>query len=246
MKFTGHERDAMDPFDGDGDLDYMHARFYNPQVGRFTSVDPANSRDPNRPQTWNRYAYASNNPMVRIDPDGQKDRRTAQDVAILEDPDILVAAADMLDQTGLDQPLQNRQEVGAVVAHLGGADYDIEGGIVTDRKLNTVRLEVARSTTGEVVTATGKELAATMHTHPGSGPVKIDGKSVTLLGGGASSKDRQQAQTTSKPVYILNANTSMIRVESVGGKVVTTRILTRKDYKEYLERARQAQQPPTP
>jgi RHS repeat-associated protein len=72
MKFTGHERDAMDPFDGDGDLDYMHARYCSAQVGRFLSVDPSSRRMAiRRPQRWNRYAYALSNPLIYVDPDGR-------------------------------------------------------------------------------------------------------------------------------------------------------------------------------
>jgi RHS repeat-associated protein len=70
MKFTGHERD----FSGDGnDLDYMHARHYSNVAGRFLSIDPvldAKSALSN-PQLWNRYAYVSDNPMFRTDPDGR-------------------------------------------------------------------------------------------------------------------------------------------------------------------------------
>ncbi len=56
LKFTGHERD----FD---DLDYMRARYYRPSFGRFLSVDPAQDG-------WNRYAYANNNPINRLDSTG--------------------------------------------------------------------------------------------------------------------------------------------------------------------------------
>ena len=56
---------------GTESLDYMHARFYNPQVGRFLSVDKVPSL-PIRPQTWNRYAYVSNNPLAYNDPDGNR------------------------------------------------------------------------------------------------------------------------------------------------------------------------------
>jgi RHS repeat-associated protein len=70
MKFTGHERDllANDPHT----LDYMHARFYNPTVGRFLSTDPAlKTRSAMRlPQIWNRYSYVSNNPLHHVDPTG--------------------------------------------------------------------------------------------------------------------------------------------------------------------------------
>ena len=81
MKFTGHERDLNRPGQAD-DLDYMHARYCSPLLGRFLSVDPHTQRAPSkRPLSWNRYSYTRGNPMVLIDPDGRevkppRDRRT--------------------------------------------------------------------------------------------------------------------------------------------------------------------------
>jgi RHS repeat-associated protein len=70
MKFTGHERDIVA---GDGHtLDYMHARYDNASLGRFLSVDPARGLA-SHPQSWNRYSYASNNPLLRVDPSGLTD-----------------------------------------------------------------------------------------------------------------------------------------------------------------------------
>ena len=63
LKFTGHERDAADQ-------DYMHARFYGIESGRFWSVDPVLGM-PELPQSWNRYVYARNNPIRLVDPDGR-------------------------------------------------------------------------------------------------------------------------------------------------------------------------------
>jgi RHS repeat-associated protein len=68
LKFTGHERDVQ--LNGDT-LDNMHARNYNPLWGRFLSVDPGRDFTPNAPQSWNLYAYARNNPVNAIDPDGR-------------------------------------------------------------------------------------------------------------------------------------------------------------------------------
>jgi RHS repeat-associated protein len=65
--FTGHERDA------ETGLDYFGARYYRPQVGRFTTIDPVYSWSENLtdPQRWNRYAYVRNNPLKFTDPDGR-------------------------------------------------------------------------------------------------------------------------------------------------------------------------------
>ncbi len=60
--YTGHVTDS-----GTG-LSYMQQRYYDPQIGRFLSVDPvAASLGPN----FNRYGYAANNPYRFIDPDGR-------------------------------------------------------------------------------------------------------------------------------------------------------------------------------
>jgi RHS repeat-associated protein len=64
-KFTGYERDA------ETGLDYAQARYFSSAQGRFTSADPLTaSGEPTDPQTWNRYAYVSNNPLVYADPSG--------------------------------------------------------------------------------------------------------------------------------------------------------------------------------
>ena len=66
-KFTGKERDA------ETGLDYFGARYYGSKIGRFTTTDPAQTIAPNLidPQRWNKYAYARNNPLRYLDPDGR-------------------------------------------------------------------------------------------------------------------------------------------------------------------------------
>ncbi|MGH7802113.1 MAG: RHS repeat domain-containing protein, partial [Thermodesulfobacteriota bacterium] len=64
-----HEYTAKE-LDEDIGLYYYGARYYNPSIGRFMSVDPALG-DPNDPQSWNRYAYVQNNPFNYVDPDGE-------------------------------------------------------------------------------------------------------------------------------------------------------------------------------
>ncbi len=66
QKFTGKERD------NESGLDYFQARYFSGAGGRFTSVDPENAgADPGDPQSWNGYAYARNNPLLYVDPDGR-------------------------------------------------------------------------------------------------------------------------------------------------------------------------------
>jgi len=65
QKFTGKERDAETV------LDYFGARYFSGAQGRFTSPDPLlNSGRPWEPESWNRYAYALNNPLKYTDPLG--------------------------------------------------------------------------------------------------------------------------------------------------------------------------------
>ncbi len=72
LKFTGHERD-QNGAGAKSELDYMHARHCSPVVGRFLSIDPVLQlrRAMTKPQTWNRYNYALNNPMAFSDPSGK-------------------------------------------------------------------------------------------------------------------------------------------------------------------------------
>jgi RHS repeat-associated protein len=71
LLFTGHERDK----NGTGavdDLDYMHARYYGPQLGRFLSADPIHSTKLEQPQSWNKYSYAANSPSMYVDANGKE------------------------------------------------------------------------------------------------------------------------------------------------------------------------------
>ncbi|MCZ2390837.1 MAG: hypothetical protein LC113_07135 [Acidobacteria bacterium] len=65
QKFTGYQKDA------ETSLDFAQARMYDNRFGRFTAVDPllASGKSAN-PQTFNRYAYVGNSPLVVTDPSG--------------------------------------------------------------------------------------------------------------------------------------------------------------------------------
>jgi len=69
IKYTGHERDLWNTSSSADDLDYMHARHYNPQIARFLQIDPLTGT-PGAPQSLNRYAYVLGNPLRWTDPTG--------------------------------------------------------------------------------------------------------------------------------------------------------------------------------
>ncbi|WP_052100847.1 RHS repeat-associated core domain-containing protein [Novilysobacter arseniciresistens] len=62
--YTGHVEDARTG------LSYMQQRYYDPQIGRFLSVDPVTA-DSATGANFNRYWYANNNPYKFTDPDGR-------------------------------------------------------------------------------------------------------------------------------------------------------------------------------
>lgn len=65
QKFTGYQKDA------ETNLDFAEARMYENRYGRFTAVDPLLvSGKVEEPQSWNRYAYVLNQPLILVDPTG--------------------------------------------------------------------------------------------------------------------------------------------------------------------------------
>jgi len=82
-RFTGKERDteAANSAMPTG-LDFFGARYSSGAQGRFTSPDPSmSSAKVDDPQTWNRYAYVTNNPLRYVDSDGRDRLEAAQDAA---------------------------------------------------------------------------------------------------------------------------------------------------------------------
>ena len=61
--FHGKELDATG-------MQYFGARYYDPEVGRFTGIDPVGFQEGNL-HSFNRFSYGNNNPVKYSDPDGQ-------------------------------------------------------------------------------------------------------------------------------------------------------------------------------
>jgi RHS repeat-associated protein len=73
---------AGSPFDAGTGLSYMGARYYDPVIGRFMGIDPVGFQEDNV-HSFNRYAYANNNPYKFVDRDGREARLLAIGVGIL-------------------------------------------------------------------------------------------------------------------------------------------------------------------
>ena len=101
------------PFDNETGLSYVGARYYDPLIGRFHGVDPKDI-DQDNPHSFNRYAYANNNPYRYVDPDGHSPidiAFLAYDIgqlgaAIDSGTDVAAAAADVaLSAVGVVSPI---------------------------------------------------------------------------------------------------------------------------------------------
>lgn len=66
-----HYKFAMLERDGESGLDHATFRQYSPNMGRWMSPDPyLGSYDFADPQSFNRYAYVGNKPLIGVDPSG--------------------------------------------------------------------------------------------------------------------------------------------------------------------------------
>jgi RHS repeat-associated protein len=127
MRFTGHERDK--DLTGNGDfLDYMHARYYSALQGRFLSIDPMLG-DPGTPQSWNRYTYARNNPILYSDPTGE-----FVDVSALDARQRSALLQGLADFTGNTYAIvENRLVLVSVGANSSASASDFLNGLIGDQ-----------------------------------------------------------------------------------------------------------------
>jgi RHS repeat-associated protein len=133
VQFVGMERDS------EGNRYYDHARSEDFNLSRFLTPDMFPG-EPNRPQSWNRYAYAADNPARVVDPDG----RDGVDVADAADARIIKAVdtADVVLTGDLRTAVQvtgfvamsytSLLRVGSSVGEAIGSGQGLVGAVVTD------------------------------------------------------------------------------------------------------------------
>jgi len=92
--YTGHIKDAATG------LNYMQARYYDPALGRFLSIDPVGFT-PEMPFMFGRYTYVGNDPVNAWDPDGERTFGLNAEGQIAIGPGIKLAAEVAIDtETG--------------------------------------------------------------------------------------------------------------------------------------------------
>ena len=128
--FTGKERDDS--------LYYYGARYYDPRTGRVVSVDPLTNADESA------YAYAGNNPVGFVDPDGRVRVASSWRPPTWNDVRTAFAQASAWQNT----PLSGAMMVNAVGSLISMADPYGFSGVVGAGVIATTPAAAARAATG--------------------------------------------------------------------------------------------------
>lgn len=213
-------------------LDYMHARYRSPLTSRFLSTDPVPG-SPTSPQSWNRYVYATNNPLGRVDRNGRKDARTDEEKKILEDNRVLVAVGTMVQKSGLRGSHSTSVESGALI--VTGKDGKLS---TTPVQTGGVRRVAMASVRDGKVAGTDLKVGGIIHTHIGSGFGWENGKAVPIISDESSPTDKRMARTLRVKSFILDATASLFKFDpAADGDSI---LLDGDDYSSYLSRAESA------
>jgi RHS repeat-associated protein len=114
--YTGHV------FDADSLLIYMQARYYDPDAGRFLSVDPITPANGGVFRT-NRFDYANGNPVTNIDPDGRNTNSDGRET------DPCASAANVCAFDSHDSHDGAIASIGQNNGPSGGGKYEISHGV---------------------------------------------------------------------------------------------------------------------
>jgi len=213
IKFTGHERDFLGTGTTD-DLDYLHARYYSPHLGRFFSVDPGPSVKLNHPQGWNLYAYVEGNPLRYVDPNGESPldkvagfgNALASNLSLglyhrveSNNPDFQ-AGQRLGDQASIVAGLYEGQQGAALTIAAGGCEA-LSGGGCSPAAVPAAVVGVVAVVHGSAVVAmAGQNLSS----------------SVRRLGSGASGEAREATPTSDKSAFESVKNSPAKRNKETG------------------------------
>jgi RHS repeat-associated protein len=148
LRYTGHERDNWSSGSSDA-LDYMHARYYSPWMGRFLSVD-RHLGHPGSPQSWNRYSYALDNPIRMLDLDGNAPRDSRVIHVVVN---VVYSNADRTAPPYVTRSVRERTETGLVQARQHFAQMGI--ALTVRRSEGEIHLDHKGNVSGNVITPSG-------------------------------------------------------------------------------------------
>ena len=114
-------------YDADLKLYWLQTRYYDPETGRFVTIDDISYLDPETINGLNLYAYCGNNPVMNIDPTGT----TAWWEWLLGIVIIVAAVALSIVTAGIAAPISAALGGGIVGALVGGAVAGAIGGAIT-------------------------------------------------------------------------------------------------------------------
>ena len=206
-KFTAKERDP------DLGVYNMGARFFQDAMGRFYSPDPLlSSARPDNPQTWNRYAYALNNPTRIFDPTGLYDWDSSAGGS-LSDSDLNAIAGDKEDSRHkwAQQALQFRSDFRSALASASVAG---NSSVLSQSQQNAVSAAVA------AYGSEGDGNGVTVGREQGHGADTLLMKDDTIsVKFGSLSGDRLTATVAHEGVHIEQANAWLDGGESSVGNL---------------------------
>ncbi|QQP94771.1 RHS repeat domain-containing protein [Lysobacter enzymogenes] len=202
--YTGHVNDAATG------LSYMQQRYFDPELGRFMSVDPVTAIGGGN-RFFNRYAYGFNNPFKFNDPDGRcpvtSSKRSCIDSERVH-PTRFVNIRLSSDQESAAKAGKNvvKLQSGETKEKLGSLNEQPDGTLKTELVAN-----VKTSTTSSAFKASGDlppNAKATIHGHPDSSQLMDDKK---------SAGDLQAVINVSKPNVAVATDGRMAAWEVVNG-----------------------------
>ena len=196
--YTGHQ------WDDDTGLNYMQVRYYDPLLSRFYSNDPLGCRDIH---SFNRYAYANNNPYKYTDPTGMAACPGSSASKCIEADSVneaLSKRADVKGNANLDaKVVENKEKFKVKRGTTEKGGYIKDGVVVAPEGVTTSQ---DRKSFGAAIPVPA-DADAVIHGHPDSSRAGLD-----------SPSDANAPLNFNKPNYVIHESNVGV-TELVGGKV---------------------------
>ena len=140
--FTGHIKDSATG------LNYMQARYYDPLIGRFLSIDPVGF-SPDMPFMFGRYTYVGNDPVNFTDPTGRCRSDACRDARSQAIGQIVDEASEAIQDatepgSALHEGARAAEKVGEALSERGGSKKGAKGGPRAGKKHTRAAINKAK------------------------------------------------------------------------------------------------------